>query len=65
MNFAENLKKLRKDFRYTQKDLAEKLKLNQSNISDWENGISRPDYENLIKLADIFDVSIDELLGRE
>lgn len=31
-------------------------------MSDWENDISRPEYENLIKLAKIFDVTTDYLL---
>ncbi len=48
-----------------QKQLSEKLGINQTNISDWENDKSRPEYENLIKLADIFDVSLDDLLGRK
>jgi transcriptional regulator with XRE-family HTH domain len=50
---------------YTQKFLAEKLNVNQSTISLWENGQCRPEYENLIELADIFDVTTDELLGRK
>ena len=37
----------------------------QRNISNWENGTSEPDCETLIKLADIFQVSLDELFGRE
>ena len=65
MKFAENLKTLRVANSLTQKDLAEKLRIHQSNLSDWEKGISRPEYENLIALADIFDISLDELLGRK
>ena len=65
MKFAENVKQLRSQFNFTQKQLGEKLGISASNISDWENGISRPEYENLIKLADIFDVTLDELLGRK
>ena len=65
MNFAENLKHLRQSYGFTQKDLAKKLEIHQANISDWENSVSRPEYENLIVLADIFDVTVDELLGRK
>ena len=65
MKFHEILKELRIGNKFTQKELAAKLKVHQSNLSDWENGISRPEYENLILLADIFDVSLDELLGRK
>ena len=64
MKFVENIKQLRSQFGYTQKQLGDKLGIHASNISDWEKGISRPEYENLIKLADIYDVTLDELLGR-
>lgn len=65
MNFAENLRNLRMQNKLSQQMLAARLKISQSNISDWGNGVSRPEYENLISLADIFDVSLDELLGRK
>ena len=66
MKFAGKLKELRLSNNLTQKDLAMKLNVHQSNLSDWENNISRrPEYENLMLLADIFDISLDELLGRD
>lgn len=65
MKFHEKLKELRSNSGMSQKQIAEKLNIKQSNISDWENGISRPDYEKLIMLADIFDVTLDELLCRK
>ena len=37
----------------------------QRNISNWENGASEPDCETILKLAEIFDITIDELFGRE
>lgn len=49
----------------TQAQLASLIGIAQTNISDWENEISRPEYENLIKIAKIFDVSTDFLLGLE
>ena len=64
MKFAENLKTFRLMNNLLQSDIASKLSIHQSNVSDWENGVTRPEYENLIALADIFDVSLDELLGR-
>lgn len=39
--------------------------VSHSFVSDWENNRSRPEYENLIKLAQIYEVSVDELLGVE
>lgn len=48
----------------TQEQLANLLNGKKSLISNYENGYSTPDIETLIKLADIFDVSLDELVGR-
>lgn len=47
----------------TQKEVAEQLEICQSNISDWENDISRPSYEFLIELAKIYDTTLYDLLG--
>ncbi len=44
-------------------DVAKKLGIQQSNVSDWENDISRPEYEKLVELAKIYEVSIYDLLG--
>jgi len=65
MEFASIFKELRQQEKLTQKQLADKLHIFQSNISDWENGISRPEYEHLVEIAKIFDVSTDYLLGME
>ena len=65
VDFPKILKGLRKSNKLRQQQVAMKLRVHQSNVSDWENGKSRPEYENLIKLADLFDVSLDELLGRK
>ena len=63
MDFGKTFKKIRKESGFTQQEIAGKLGISQSNISDWENNISRPEYENLIMLAQIYDVTIEELLG--
>lgn len=63
MTFGENFKKCRLEMFLTQKEVAKILGVYQSNISDWENDISRPEYEKLIQLAEIYNVSISELLG--
>ena len=62
MNFGKNIKEARKQCRLSQKQVADKLGIYQSNVSDWENDVSRPEYENLIELSKLFDISIDELL---
>ena len=63
MNFGENFKKVRKSCGLTQQQVAERLGIHQSNISDWENDISRPEYEKLLELACLYDVSLYEILG--
>ena len=63
MNFGKNFKEARKQSGLSQKQVAEKLNIHQSNVSDWENEISRPEYEKLIELAKIYDTTIEELLG--
>lgn len=56
---------LRKKSGFTQKMLAEKLKVDQSAVSYWESGRAFPDTQKQIMLADIFGVSIDYVLGRD
>ena len=63
--FAENLKSLRESENLRQRELAKKLNATQSRISNWENGLFEPDLENLWKIADLFEISIDELIGRK
>lgn len=58
------IKELREDFQMTQKELAEKIGNVQRNISNWENGMSEPDCETLVKLTEVFGVTLDELFGR-
>ncbi len=48
---------------YTQLQVAQILGIKQSNISDWENNVSRPEYENLIALARLYDETLESLLG--
>lgn len=63
MGFGENFRKIRKELGLSQKQVADELHVYQSNVSDWENDRSRPEYENLIKLAEYYKVSLYELLG--
>lgn len=44
--------------------MAEKLGITQPSYIRYENGTSEPKLETLVKIADIFDVSVDYLLGR-
>ncbi|MBD8070145.1 helix-turn-helix domain-containing protein [Bacillus sp. PS06] len=62
MIFAEKLKKERKDRGWSQEELAEKLFVSRQSVSKWENGQNYPSIEIIIKLSDLFEVTIDELL---
>ena len=59
------IKELLEEHRLTQKDLAALINNEQRNISNWELGVTEPDCETLVKLAEIFNVSMDELFGRD
>lgn len=56
------IKELRKKNGYTQIELAKKLNVHQTAVSQWENGRTSPDKDILMKLSDLFDVSIDSLV---
>jgi len=61
---GDKLKELREEKKLTQADLAKLLNISPSTIGMWEQNRRSPDNEALKKLADIFEVSIDYLLGR-
>lgn len=63
--FQRRLQEQRKLYRYTQKQMAEFLGITQPSYIRYENGSAEPSLETLVKLADIFDVSVDFLLGRK
>ena len=63
MDFKTRLSGLREDQDMKQKDLAEMLNLKPSAISKYEKGVSQPGIQTLIKIADIFHVSVDYLVG--
>ncbi|QIK70414.1 helix-turn-helix transcriptional regulator [Erysipelothrix sp. HDW6C] len=62
MNTAELLKTHREKHHLTQEQLADKLYVSRQAISKWERGESMPDIENIVRLSDLYDISIDELL---
>ena len=59
----ENLKAYRKAKGLTQDELAIRLNIVRQTVSKWETGLSVPDADILIKIADVFDVTVSELLG--
>lgn len=65
MSYGEKILKFRKEANLTQNELAEKLFVSYQAISQWENGITKPDIDMLPKLATIFNKSIDEFFYDE
>ncbi|PKR83250.1 helix-turn-helix domain-containing protein [Heyndrickxia camelliae] len=63
-NFPLILKQLRKKNNFSQQQLADTLNLDQSSISYYELGKKEPGIDILIKIADLFEVSLDILVGR-
>lgn len=64
VNIGKKLKELRLGEGLTQQKLAEILQISRVNYTRYETNAVRPDYETLIKLADFYDVSLDELFDR-
>ena len=63
MTFGEKLKKLRIEQKLSQEDLANQLGVSRQAISKWEQDIALPDTNNLILIAKIFKVSLDDLVN--
>ena len=65
LEIANRLQKLRKEKGYSQEQLAEELGISRQAISKWERAESSPDTDNLILLARLYNISLDELLKTE
>ncbi len=65
LNLRKNICTYRKLLNLTQEELSKQLGGSKNLVSNYENGISTPDIYTLVKLADIFDITLDELVGRE
>lgn len=64
MHLAARLRELRARRGYTQDHVAKRLGCHESAVSRWESGSRFPTGEDLVALADLFEVSTDDLLGR-
>jgi len=65
LNFSLNLKNYRKTYGYTQKQVAEKLGIAYQSYQAYEQMKTLPSLPIFIKLAEIYDVSLDSLIGRD
>ena len=61
--FSENLKTLRKQRGFTQEELAARLNVVRQTVSKWEKGLSVPDADMLMRLAEILETTASTLLG--
>lgn len=62
---AQHIKELMKSKKLTQTEFATAIGVGQSSVSDWLNSKSEPSVENLWKICDYFDISLDYLVGRK
>ena len=62
---AENIKALRKQKGFSQEEVAARLNVVRQTVSKWEKGLSSPDAEMTVRLAELFGVSVSELVGEE
>ncbi|MBM7645938.1 transcriptional regulator with XRE-family HTH domain [Scopulibacillus daqui] len=62
MNLSHNLKKKREEHNLSQEDVAQILNISRQSVSKWENGNCYPDLDNLIRLSDLYRISLDELI---
>lgn len=65
MAFNKKMQKLRIKRGLSQQDLANVIGVTRSSVANYESGNRRPSFENLIKIADYFNVTCDELIREE
>ncbi|MBQ3047139.1 MAG: helix-turn-helix transcriptional regulator [Clostridia bacterium] len=65
MDLGRKLNELRKAYNLTQAEFSKKIGISRVNYTRYETNKSRPDYETLLKIADFYDVSLDELFDRK
>ena len=63
LTLAENIRKFRKQKKMTQEKLAEALGVTVGAVYKWESGLSMPELNMIVEIADFFDISVDVLLG--
>ena len=65
MNLGENIYHLRTQRNMSQGDLADALEVSRQSVSKWENNSAVPELEKLVKMAHIFDITLDEMVTGE
>ncbi len=65
MSIGTRIYEMRTAKNLSQGELADKLDVSRQSVSKWETDMAVPDLDKLIKLCDVFEISLDELTGRE
>ena len=65
MYISKNIKILRKTNRWNQTELGEKIEVSKAAVSSYESGVSIPPLQSIVKLAQLFEVSLDDLVLRD
>lgn len=63
-NFADNLKKIRKENNLSQEQLADKLGVSRQSVSKWESSAAYPEMDKVLQLCKMFNLNVDELLNQ-
>ena len=64
-NFAENLRRIRKENNLSQEQLADKLGVSRQSVSKWESQQAYPEMDKVIQMCNMFNLNIDELLNKD
>ena len=62
LNIGEKLFELRKEKNLSQEEVADKLNVSRQTISKWETNQSTPDFDKIIPICELFEISTEELL---
>lgn len=65
MNMGDKIKQRRTELNMTQEQLAEKLSVSRSTVANWESGRNYPDLQLIASIADVLNLSLDELLRED
>ena len=64
-DFSQNVMELRRKLGWSQEELGSRLGVSRQTVSKWESGQTTPELEKLVAMAELFQISIDQLVGRE
>lgn len=65
MNLGENIYRLRTERNMSQGDFADAMEVSRQSVSKWENNSAVPELEKLVKMAEVFGITLDELVSGE